>query len=476
MTYDYRNFQQKSRRFKSGKGHRKQSNYHVKGKHSIQHKNKYLILRGGKRSDPRNYINNKTQNNCKHPHCKNDAWCNRTYDKTKTYPCQHMIKWQHHSEMEKSKKRSQSLKQQIVQEFDFDIDSAFMKVGITRTSSLCRQLAKGQLQPHSYNPIKNGKHKRILQIKRFNAHVQKNKGYNCSYNNLLKLIDKIGENTFFYAICKQFLYPWEIVNLFLLCKKVHFLITSYDKKYLYFQKLFLQEKNMQKYLLTIENMINSLQNDMIDCLSCRCDASFWTDVKKCLHCKLFGIEFEAPSYEPHVQTPSDTYICYSDLLLSYDPCFFWQIWSRSDRIMGTKCNKVIFERECNEYFWWREQDEINRYRWRQLCTKHSNDRKYLLKLIGFMAVRRVYCRIQHLIMEKKNVIFAISAKRNSKNLFESIFMNLKTIIKLLKCAMIIPHCNTIHLYQGIYDILLMSKPNFSHNIDNVTLLNLSIDN
>ena len=48
MPFDYRNFQQKSRRNKSGKGHKKQSNYHAKGKQCIHQKNTYPLVKCNK--------------------------------------------------------------------------------------------------------------------------------------------------------------------------------------------------------------------------------------------------------------------------------------------------------------------------------------------------------------------------------------------------------------------------------------------
>ena len=44
MPFDYRNFQQKHRRYRGSKGNRQPPNYHSKGKQSIQQKNKYSIL------------------------------------------------------------------------------------------------------------------------------------------------------------------------------------------------------------------------------------------------------------------------------------------------------------------------------------------------------------------------------------------------------------------------------------------------
>ena len=86
MPFDYRNFQQKSRRYKSGKGHHKQSNYHTKGKQSIRQKNKYTILRNYKRSHQRNYNYNKIQKQSKYLH---DINC--------TYDYQHRIKWHYYN-------------------------------------------------------------------------------------------------------------------------------------------------------------------------------------------------------------------------------------------------------------------------------------------------------------------------------------------------------------------------------------------
>lgn len=44
MPFDYRNFQQKKRRYRANKGNRQHNNYHVKGKQSMQQKNKYAVL------------------------------------------------------------------------------------------------------------------------------------------------------------------------------------------------------------------------------------------------------------------------------------------------------------------------------------------------------------------------------------------------------------------------------------------------
>ena len=44
MPFDYRNFQQKHRRYRGSKGNRHPPNYHAKGKQSIQQKNKYSTL------------------------------------------------------------------------------------------------------------------------------------------------------------------------------------------------------------------------------------------------------------------------------------------------------------------------------------------------------------------------------------------------------------------------------------------------
>ena len=340
-----------------------------------------------------------------------------------------------------------------------------------------------RLQPDKYNENENinGKYKRILQIKRFKLNKRIFRYNNNYHNDLLKLMDKIGENVFFDIICKEYLYPWEILNLFLLSKKCNFVITSYDKKWLYFQNsIFLNEENMKKYLLKIENMIDLLQNELTHCHckyehSRKCDENFWTDLKKCLHSKLFAIEFE--TFEAKVlQSKCDKsreYYRFIYVLKSMD--YADRCMDIHQKIMNTNCSNTIFEQECNRYV-----ENFQRHEKTMcdpLCTVHNNDRNHILKLIGFMAVKRLYYRIKNLITQKKNVMFVISVKAKCKDLFDSIFLNLDMIKRLLNCAIIIPHCNMIHWYEKTNDVLIISKTNICDNIDqdDVTLLNLSID-
>ena len=270
MPFDYRNFQQKSRRYKSGKGHQKQSNYHAKGKQSIHQKNKYPILCSSKHSHQRNYnYNTKIQKHSKYLHYAN-----------RTYQYQDKIEWHYYD----SKKLSiakvlehrypDCIKYLLLNEFYFDIDDADLKVAFTKTKQkLELQTPKFKQRSRkyksgigkkrcsqSYNAMKNSKHKRLSKIDSIDKLEQIKKSIG---NNLILLIDAVGENIFFDIICKKFLYPWEIVNLSCLRKEINCIITSYDANHSYFKRLFSDTDTMEQYISSIKETINACAKEEI---------------------------------------------------------------------------------------------------------------------------------------------------------------------------------------------------------------------
>ena len=248
MPFDYRNFQQKSRRYKSGKGHQKQPNYHAKGKHSIHQKNKYSILRNSKRSDQRN---SRKRHDPRPTHLLTDRIESPHYNKISLTL----------SDFENKYPLPYFIKQQISKNLDFDVDDADLKViiSISKTKMVKQKRKKIHAQSHLHNTMENEKHQRIIEKKK--RCKRKLISGNYRKNILMKLIGKVGQNVFFDVICKRFLYPWEIVNLFFLCKRINRLITSYDANNSYFKSLFLDRNNTQQYLSRIEKMIDSFETE-----------------------------------------------------------------------------------------------------------------------------------------------------------------------------------------------------------------------
>ena len=249
MPFDYRNSQQKSRRYKSGKGHKKQSNYHVKGKQSIHQKNKYSILRRTKRTHQRTY----NYNNRHLRYCENDE----------NDVCQDTIQW-HHCNMTKSSIANKLkhefpdyIKNRISKELDFNVDDhcidfkiSFTKMQQNKRKQKKRPPKRKKKHLKSSNTTKIETHERINQIEKYNFE-----------NNLMILINTVGENVFFDIICKQFLYPWQIVNLSCLCKKINCVIKSYDKNHLFFKHLFSDRDIMIQYISSIMKTTERFENE-----------------------------------------------------------------------------------------------------------------------------------------------------------------------------------------------------------------------
>ena len=247
MPFDYRNSQQKRRRYKSGKGHKKQSNYHVKGKQSIHQKNKYSISRGSKRTHQRTY----NYNNRHLRYCEND----------KNHVCQDTIQWRHcnmtKSSIAKKLKHEfpDYIKNKISKELDFNIDDHDLKISFTKMQQNKRKQRKRspkrkKKHSKSSNITKNGKHARINQLEKYNFE-----------DNFMILIDKVGENIFFDIICKKFLYPWEIVNLSCLCEEINRIIKSYDTNHSYFNHLFSDRDILVQYISNIRKTMERFENE-----------------------------------------------------------------------------------------------------------------------------------------------------------------------------------------------------------------------
>ena len=67
-----------------------------------------------------------------------------------------------------------------------------------------------------------------------------NYNYNYNYENSrgCYLFDMIGMNVFIDIVCKKFLYPMDILNLFVLSKHIRYNLVNYDKKHNFMKKLF----------------------------------------------------------------------------------------------------------------------------------------------------------------------------------------------------------------------------------------------
>ena len=111
--------------------------------------------------------------------------------------------------------------------------------------------------------------------------------------------------------------------------------------------------------------------------------------------------------------------------------------------------------------------------------EHISDKtRDMLEMIAKLVIGCLYYSIKDLVLKGKNVIFAISTKEEKcKQLIDLIFINNSMIKKLLNCATIIPHCNTIDWYEKRNNTLIISKPDLLANSNNqdVTLLKLCID-
>ena len=258
MPFDYRNFQQKSRRHKSGKGHQKPANYHATGKQSIRQKNKYSMLRSSKRSRQRSYNGNNTVNTYQR-YLQND--------KSDTSQDLDSVKW-HHCNVTKSSIGNELkgelpdyIKQRLSHEIDFkihdyyiDFKISFARMQQNKPKQKRRVSKRKKKHSKSFKTRKNRKFGRINQLETYKQMHR----YNFD-NMLMILINTIGENIFFDIICKKFLYPWEIANLCCLCKEFNCLITSYDSNHSYFKHLFSDTNNMVQYISGIRKTIETVE-------------------------------------------------------------------------------------------------------------------------------------------------------------------------------------------------------------------------
>ena len=92
-------------------------------------------------------------------------------------------------------------------------------------------------------------------------HDDNNKGnysYSYSYADGCYFFDMIGINVFFDEICKPFLYPNEILNLFVLCKHVRNILVCYDEKCNFLNEL-LDKNAIINYWLAILDSIEIYQ-------------------------------------------------------------------------------------------------------------------------------------------------------------------------------------------------------------------------
>ena len=151
------------------------------------------------------------------------------------------------------------------------------------------------------------------------------------------------------------------------------------------------------------------------------------------------------------------------------------------------CTKL--ERLLNMYVWDLFADKDDPFKFSEVYDYHkfidykrlfTNKKHRMLQVIGKFVIGCLCYSIKDLISQNKNVIFTISSKgKDCGELIDLMFMNPNMVKKLLNCATMIPHCNTIDWYENSNNILIMSKPSFpddynNHNIE-PTLLKFCID-
>ena len=86
----------------------------------------------------------------------------------------------------------------------------------------------------------------VNKIDNYDCNYNYNSNYNYENSRGCYLFDMIGTNVFIDVVCKKFLYPMDILNLFVLSKHIRYNLVNYDNKYNFMKKLF-DEHSMVNY-------------------------------------------------------------------------------------------------------------------------------------------------------------------------------------------------------------------------------------